>query len=64
MNAATEVGSAPTSWIRLSESSRFSIPPQRLKLWISPATACTHSKATRGAVVRDGTGQLAHRFPF
>jgi plasmid maintenance system killer protein len=28
MNAATEVGSAPTSWIRLSESSRFSIPPQ------------------------------------
>jgi plasmid maintenance system killer protein len=36
MNAATEAGSAPTSWIRLSESSRFSIPPQRLKLWISP----------------------------
>ena len=23
-----------------------SIPPQRLKLWISPATACTHAKAT------------------
>ena len=57
MNAATEVGSAPTSWIRLSESSRFSIPPQRLKLWISPATL-------ERAVVRDGTGQLAHRFPF
>jgi|HubBroStandDraft_6_1064221.scaffolds.fasta_scaffold1855850_2 hypothetical protein len=64
MNAATEVGSAPTSWIRLSEFSRFSIPPQRLKLCISPATACTNKSDLRGlwSVTARANWRIVFRF--